>query len=257
MTTASTSGSVEHRPADVVVRRTPSGAAASRASSMSATATSAARGSRGSPEDERGRRCRRGRPAPIRRAASLHGCDPNMRYCRLLDLFKLAPASAAPVPRRGSAPPVPRLVAPGRHPATAGAPRPASWSTDWFPGVPVVLVALVLGPLVANTVGAPARCPPGARVAAGTLLRAGIVLLGFELVLQDMFTLGVRGWESWSVSSSSRLEERCGRASGSASPTGCADDRHWLLDLRCLGDRRRPRRQPARTRRKSRTGSRS
>ena len=62
-----------------------------------------------------------------------------------------------------------------------------------LPGVPVVLAALVLGLLVANTVGVPVSARAGLALASGTLLRVGIVLLGFELVLQDMLTLGGRG----------------------------------------------------------------
>jgi uncharacterized integral membrane protein (TIGR00698 family) len=62
-----------------------------------------------------------------------------------------------------------------------------------LPGVPVVLVAIALGLLVANAWGIPAAARPGLALASGLLLRVGIVLLGFELVLQDMLTLGARG----------------------------------------------------------------
>ena len=62
-----------------------------------------------------------------------------------------------------------------------------------LPGVPVVLAALVLGLVAGNTVGAPVSARPGLALASGTLLRVGVVLLGFELVLQDMLTLGSRG----------------------------------------------------------------
>ena len=61
------------------------------------------------------------------------------------------------------------------------------------PGVPVVLVAIALGLLVANARAVPLAARPGLALASGTLLRVGIVLLGFELVLQDMLTLGARG----------------------------------------------------------------
>ena len=62
-----------------------------------------------------------------------------------------------------------------------------------LPGVPVVLVALAGGLLVANAIGAPVAVQPGLALASGTLLRIGIVLLGFELVLQEMLTLGAVG----------------------------------------------------------------
>jgi uncharacterized integral membrane protein (TIGR00698 family) len=62
-----------------------------------------------------------------------------------------------------------------------------------LPGVPVVLVAIALGLVVANTVGAPAVARAGLAVASTALLRIGIVLLGFDLVVQEMLTLGARG----------------------------------------------------------------
>jgi len=60
-------------------------------------------------------------------------------------------------------------------------------------GIPVVLVAVALGILLANTVGAPARADPWLSFASGPLLRLGIVLLGFELVFQETLRLGARG----------------------------------------------------------------
>ena len=61
------------------------------------------------------------------------------------------------------------------------------------PGIPAVLVALVLGVVLANARLVPIVAAPGLAVAAGPVLKAGIVLLGFELVLQDIVSLGVRG----------------------------------------------------------------
>ena len=91
-----------------------------------------------------------------------HGCDPNMRYCALLDRSS-GPAPAAPAPRRERAAGALRLVAPGLALASAGA-LAGFLVHALVPGVPVVLVALVLGLLVANTVGAPASPPaPGSR----------------------------------------------------------------------------------------------
>ena len=60
------------------------------------------------------------------------------------------------------------------------------------PGMPVVLVALILGLLVANVTSVPAAAQPGLAIASGALLKVGIVLLGFELVLQDILSLGGR-----------------------------------------------------------------
>jgi uncharacterized integral membrane protein (TIGR00698 family) len=61
------------------------------------------------------------------------------------------------------------------------------------PGIPVVLVAVAVGVLVANSSGTPAVALPGLALASGPLLKAGIVLLGFELVFQEMLRLGARG----------------------------------------------------------------
>ena len=85
-----------------------------------------------------------------------------------------------------------RLLAPGLALALAGA-AGGFLVHSLIAAVPVVLVALVLGLFVANTVGVPARTRAGLAFASGTLLRAGIVVLGFELVFQDMFSLGGRG----------------------------------------------------------------
>ncbi len=61
------------------------------------------------------------------------------------------------------------------------------------PDLPVVLVAVALGILVANTLGTPKRADAGLAIASGALLRLGIVLLGFELVFQETLRLGARG----------------------------------------------------------------
>jgi len=61
------------------------------------------------------------------------------------------------------------------------------------PGVPVVLVAVAFGILLANTLGTPAKADAGLAFASGSLLRLGIVLLGFELVFQETLRLGARG----------------------------------------------------------------
>ncbi len=61
------------------------------------------------------------------------------------------------------------------------------------PGIPAVLAAVALGVVVANTLGTPVRAHPGLALSSGALLRVGIVLLGFELVFQEMLRLGARG----------------------------------------------------------------
>jgi uncharacterized integral membrane protein (TIGR00698 family) len=62
----------------------------------------------------------------------------------------------------------------------------------WLPGLSAMLVAIIAGALVANVVPAarlePAR--PGLAIASRRLLRAGVVLLGLQLVLGDIFALG-------------------------------------------------------------------
>lgn len=61
------------------------------------------------------------------------------------------------------------------------------------PGVPAVVTALVLGLFLANTRGVSQRALPGLALASGAGLKLGVVLLGFELVFQDVFSLGGRG----------------------------------------------------------------
>jgi len=61
------------------------------------------------------------------------------------------------------------------------------------PGVPVVLVAVAAGILLANTWGTPAVARSGLALASGALLKLGIVLLGFDLVFQETLRLGARG----------------------------------------------------------------
>jgi uncharacterized integral membrane protein (TIGR00698 family) len=85
-----------------------------------------------------------------------------------------------------------RRVAPGLVLAGAGA--AVGFGVNAVAGgLPVVLVAVILGVLVANVAGVRATAKPGLEFAAGTLMKAGIVLLGFELVFQEMLRLGARG----------------------------------------------------------------
>ncbi|WP_119697691.1 YeiH family protein [Microbacterium halotolerans] len=58
------------------------------------------------------------------------------------------------------------------------------------PGVSPLIIAIVLGVLVANTIGVPTACAAGVDFSAKKFLRAGIVLLGLQLVLTDIVDLG-------------------------------------------------------------------
>ncbi len=55
-----------------------------------------------------------------------------------------------------------------------------------------VMVALILGGLVANTAGTPRRCHPGADFSVKRILKFGIILLGFRLSLYEAFQAGIR-----------------------------------------------------------------
>lgn len=65
----------------------------------------------------------------------------------------------------------------------------ASRSIDLSP----LVIGVVLGAVVGNVVAVPAWAEPGVGVAARTLLRAGIVLLGVRLSLGDLAGLGADG----------------------------------------------------------------
>ncbi len=58
------------------------------------------------------------------------------------------------------------------------------------PSLSPLLVAIVLGAVLANTVGVPAQFAPGMAVAAKRLLRIGVALLGLQLALPDVLALG-------------------------------------------------------------------
>lgn len=59
-----------------------------------------------------------------------------------------------------------------------------------LPGMSALLVAIVAGVLLRNTVRMPAAIEPGLAFAAKRLLRLGVVLLGLQLVLGDILGLG-------------------------------------------------------------------
>lgn len=58
------------------------------------------------------------------------------------------------------------------------------------PSLSPLLVAIVLGAVLANTVGVPVRFAPGMVIAAKRLLRIGVALLGLQLALPDVLALG-------------------------------------------------------------------
>ncbi|AKK10422.1 YeiH family protein [Corynebacterium uterequi] len=60
-----------------------------------------------------------------------------------------------------------------------------------IPAMSVMLAAIVLGAVLANTTGVFARGHEGVGFAAKHLLRAGIVLLGLQVVVSDVLALGV------------------------------------------------------------------
>lgn len=59
-----------------------------------------------------------------------------------------------------------------------------------LPGVSPLILAIVLGVLVVNTIGVPPVCAAGVDFSAKRLLRAGIVFLGLQLALTDIVDLG-------------------------------------------------------------------
>lgn len=59
-----------------------------------------------------------------------------------------------------------------------------------IPEVSALLLAIIAGIVLANTVKLPAVLEPGTAIAAKRVLRIGIVLLGFSIVLDDIVALG-------------------------------------------------------------------
>ena len=60
-----------------------------------------------------------------------------------------------------------------------------------LPGVSALVIAILAGIVVANLTALPISLAPGLDVAAKKLLRAGIVLLGLQVVLGDLLALGI------------------------------------------------------------------
>lgn len=89
-----------------------------------------------------------------------------------------------------AAPPVPRLSAwPGIVLSLAVA-AAAILVSQVLPGVSGLVIAIAVGILAANLTTLPHALTPGLSFAAKKLLRAGIVLLGLEVVLGDLLALG-------------------------------------------------------------------
>lgn len=82
---------------------------------------------------------------------------------------------------------VPTHLLPGL--ALAAAAVVVSWFVSRL-GVSALLVAIVLGVIVGNAVRLPASFEPGLACASKRLLRAGIVVLGLQLTLGDIWALG-------------------------------------------------------------------
>lgn len=59
-----------------------------------------------------------------------------------------------------------------------------------LPGVSAMLVAILLGVVFRNVVGVPRRFEAGVTYTSKTVLRAGIILLGFQLAVGDILSLG-------------------------------------------------------------------
>lgn len=77
--------------------------------------------------------------------------------------------------------------------ALAGAGAAVSLAAHWaHHALPPLVLCVGLGILVANVLHVPAAAAPGLRVAAGPVLRIGVVLLGLDLVFPDILALGLK-----------------------------------------------------------------
>lgn len=66
-------------------------------------------------------------------------------------------------------------------------------SLPQFAAISALMIAIVLGMLVRNTVGVPAACTPGIRFSLRRILRFAIVLLGFQLSGRQIAEVGPTG----------------------------------------------------------------
>ena len=60
-----------------------------------------------------------------------------------------------------------------------------------LPGISALVLAIVVGVVLANVVPLPRAAAPGLAIASKKLLRAGIVLLGLQVALGDLASLGI------------------------------------------------------------------
>src|SRR5699024_7215521 len=125
-------------------------------------------------------------------------CDSHV-YRRPARLGRVAPMST-PLPATHDPATAPRT----RRAQTAGAFRmrlaglalcaaagiAATFAGVFLPGVSPLLIAIVMGIVVGNLVPLPQSTAPGITYSAKTVLRAGIVLLGLQVVLGDIVGLG-------------------------------------------------------------------
>ena len=98
--------------------------------------------------------------------------------------------TAAPAATASPAPPAPRLSAWPGILLSLGVAAASILLSRVLPGVSALIIAIVIGIVVANVTALPAALAPGLSIAAKKLLRAGIVLLGLEVVLGDLLGLG-------------------------------------------------------------------
>lgn len=75
----------------------------------------------------------------------------------------------------------------------AGCVAAAFLLNEIVPAVSVLVAAVAIGALLANTGRIPQVCEPGTKFAAKRLLRFGVVLLGFRLAVGDVVALGAPG----------------------------------------------------------------
>jgi uncharacterized integral membrane protein (TIGR00698 family) len=84
-----------------------------------------------------------------------------------------------------------RSAAPGL--VLAGLGTGVSLAVHWaVPALPPLVFCVALGILLANTLGVPHWAPPGLQLAAGPILKLGVVLLGLDLVFPDILALGLK-----------------------------------------------------------------
>jgi len=82
-----------------------------------------------------------------------------------------------------------KSLAPGLAVAATAAAAALTIASLW-PGASTLLIAIIIGVLLRNFVPLPAVLTPGLNYAAKTLLRAGVVLLGYQLLVSDVLSLG-------------------------------------------------------------------